>query len=36
MVCRAAGKDIYVDIQGWHLFLKDITVTSDMKLAQAR
>ncbi len=31
----AAGKDIYIDINGWHLFLKDITAAPDVKLNQA-
>ena len=31
---NAAGKEVYVDIQGWHLFLKDITVQKDIKMDQ--
>ena len=30
-----AGKDIYVDVNGWHLFLRDITAGPDLKLNQA-
>ena len=26
------GTDVYVDINGWHLYLKDISVTPDLKL----
>ena len=26
------GADVYVDINGWHLYLKDISITSDAKL----
>lgn len=31
----AIGKDCYVDIAGWHLFLKDIKVEGNASLAQA-
>lgn len=31
-----AGKEVYVDVQGWHLFLKEITVEKDVKMHQAR
>ena len=31
----SAGKDIYVDVNGWHLFLRDITAGPDLKLNQA-
>ncbi|CAL8463380.1 g2914 [Coccomyxa elongata] len=29
------GKEVYIDVQGWHLFLKDITVQKDIKMDQA-
>ncbi|CAL5223716.1 g6271 [Coccomyxa viridis] len=29
------GKEVYVDVQGWHLFLKEITVEKDVKMHQA-
>ena len=29
-----AGKEVYVDVQGWHLFLKEITVEKDVKMHQ--
>ena len=28
------GKEVYVDVQGWHLFLKEITVDKDVKMHQ--
>lgn len=31
----SAGKDIYIDVNGWHLFLKDVTAAPDVKLNQA-
>lgn len=31
---KDAGKEVYLDIQGWHLFLKDVTVSSDVKMHQ--
>lgn len=30
-----SGKDIYIDVNGWHLFLKDVTAAPDVKLNQA-
>ena len=30
-----AGRDIYVDVNGWHLYLRDITAGQDLKLNQA-
>lgn len=30
-----AGKDVHVDVNGWHLFLRDITVTQGIKMDQA-
>lgn len=30
----AAGKEVYVDVQGWHLYLKDVTVEKDLKMNQ--
>ncbi|EIE27452.1 hypothetical protein COCSUDRAFT_64238 [Coccomyxa subellipsoidea C-169] len=29
------GKEVYVDVQGWHLYLKDVTVDKDLKMHQA-
>lgn len=29
------GRDIYVDVNGWHLYLRDITAAQDIKLNQA-
>ena len=29
------GKDIYVDINGWHLYLRDITVAPGLKMNHA-
>ena len=31
-----AGKEIYVDVQGWHLYLKDIHVDTDITMDQVR
>ncbi|KAK9809445.1 hypothetical protein WJX73_008183 [Symbiochloris irregularis] len=28
------GKDVHVDVNGWHLYLKDITATKGLKLDQ--
>jgi len=33
-LCAYAGKEVYVDVQGWHLFLKEITVEKDVKMHQ--
>lgn len=29
------GRDVYVDINGWHLYLRDITVQENLKLHSA-
>ncbi len=32
----SAGKEVYVDVNGWHLYLRDISVPGkDAKLSQA-
>lgn len=36
LLCMYAGKDVYVDVQGWHLFLKEITVEKDVKMHEVR
>lgn len=30
-----AGSDIYIDVNGWHLFLRDVSAGPDLKLNQA-
>lgn len=30
-----AGKDIYIDVNGWHLFLRDASAGKGLKLSQA-
>lgn len=36
LVCLlAAGRDVYIDISGWHLFLRDISVSPSLKMHQA-
>lgn len=35
-LCHSTGKDIYVDVQGWHLYLKDVTVEKDLKMNQVK
>ena len=34
LLSACAGKEVYVDVQGWHLFLKEITVDKDVKMHQ--
>jgi hypothetical protein len=29
------GDDIYIDVNGWHLFLKDVSAAKDLKMHQA-
>jgi len=29
------GKDVYIDINGWHLFLRDVSSGPDLKMHQA-
>ena len=29
------GKDVYVDVNGWHLYLRDITVAPGLKMNHA-
>lgn len=36
LLCPCAGKEVYVDVQGWHLFLKEITVEKDVKMHQVK
>jgi hypothetical protein len=31
----AAGRDVYVDIAGWHLFLRDMSAVPGLKMSQA-
>lgn len=31
----AIGRDVYVDIQGWHLYLRDMTAVPGFKMSQA-
>ena len=35
MILHDAGKDVHVDVNGWHLFLRDITATQGLKMDQA-
>ena len=30
-----AGKDVYMDVQGWHLYLKDASAGKGLKIAEA-
>ena len=30
-----AGKEVYMDVQGWHLYLKDASAGKGLKIAQA-
>ena len=35
-LAEAIGRDVYIDVAGWHLFLKDVKVTNtQFSLAQA-
>mmetsp|Transcript_26046 Transcript_26046/g.56854 ORF Transcript_26046/g.56854 Transcript_26046/m.56854 type:complete len:161 (+) Transcript_26046:71-553(+) len=34
-LASAIGKDVYVDIAGWHLYLRDMTATPGLKMSQA-
>jgi hypothetical protein len=31
----AAGRDVYVDIAGWHLFMRDMNAVPGFKMSQA-
>jgi hypothetical protein len=31
----AVGRDVYVDIAGWHLFLRDMSAVPGLKMSQA-
>jgi hypothetical protein len=33
--CCAAGRDVYVDIAGWHLFMRDMNAVPGFKMSQA-
>lgn len=30
-----AGRDVYVDVAGWHLFLRDMNAAPGLKMSQA-
>jgi len=32
----SAGQDVYADLQGWHLFLKDMQGSQGLKMSQVR
>eukprot|EP00803_Ostreobium_quekettii_P007345 evm.model.scf_1896.1 EVM.evm.TU.scf_1896.1 scf_1896:9725-13249(+) len=34
-LAEALGRDVYIDINGWHLFLRDISVAPDLKMNHA-
>lgn len=34
-LASAIGRDVYVDIQGWHLYLRDMTAAPNFKMSQA-
>lgn len=31
----AAGRDIYVDVAGWHLFMRDMNAVPGLKMSEA-
>lgn len=31
-MCLHAGKDVYVDLQGWHVYLKDLSAAPNVKM----
>ena len=35
MLACCAGKEVYMDVQGWHLYLKDASAGKGLKIAQA-
>ncbi|CAK0785146.1 hypothetical protein CVIRNUC_008352 [Coccomyxa viridis] len=34
-LAQSIGKEIYIDIQGWHLYLRDLHVETDITMDQA-
>jgi len=35
-LAQSIGKEIYVDVQGWHVYLKDIQMDTDTTMDQVR
>ena len=34
-VCSSTGHDVYIDVSGWHLFLREVKAEKGLNLAQA-